>query len=306
MNILFAGSSKSSSRILEFLCKENSLKIRGVLTQPDKRRKRGPELFESEVSKTANRFNLKIFKPANLNDKDFEKKITKLQIDLIIVIAYGRIIPSWMLSLPTIMSLNVHFSILPKYRGASPIQSSLINGDTETGVSFMQMTEGLDEGDLILTASMLINEEDNKISLETKLTDLAIKNILSVITQLENKSTSIIKQDSSAATYCKKINSEDSITDFNDDADNIINKFKAYFEWPGLSFIYKDVQIKIHEISNTKEKSVGPAGSIYKITKDGIYVNTIDFIIVITYLQFPNKKKISALDAYNSYLPFFE
>ena len=306
MNILFAGSPKSSSRVLKFLSNQDSIQIKGVLTQPDKRRKRGSELFESEVSKVANAFNQKVFKPNNLNNADLKKEIKELKIDLFIVIAYGKIIPNWLLNLPKVMSLNVHFSVLPKYRGASPIQSSLLNGDEQTGISFMQMSQGLDEGDLILTAPALIDEKDNKTSLESKLTDLTIENILNVITVLKNKTASITKQDNSKATYCKKIHREDSITDFNDSAINVINKFKAYFEWPGLSFIFKNVQIKVHEISIINKKSSGPAGTIHEITKNGIYVNTIDKMIVITNLQFPNKKKISALDAFNSYLSFFK
>jgi methionyl-tRNA formyltransferase len=305
MNILFAGSPKSSSRILESLANLKSVNIMGVLTKPDKRGKRGSKLHESEVAKTAAQFNLKVFKPESINEVDFKASIQCLNIDLIVVVAYGKLIPNWLLSFPKIMCLNIHFSLLPKYRGASPIQSSLLNGDSETGISFMQMTERLDEGGLISSKSISIEDIDNKVSVEERLTDLAIENMESVFDMLKNKNAIIINQDNSKASYCKKILKEDSITDFNDSAINILNKFKAYFEWPGLSFIFKGIEIKIHEILITDQKSVGAFGTIDKVSKNGLYVNTSDFIIVITYLQFPNKQKISSLDVFNSYKSFF-
>jgi methionyl-tRNA formyltransferase len=305
MNILFAGSPKSSSRTLESLANLKSVNIIGVLTKPDKRGKRGSKLHESEVAKTAAQFNLKVFKPESINEVDFKASIQCLNIDLIVVVAYGKLIPNWLLSFPKIMCLNIHFSLLPKYRGASPIQSSLLNGDSETGISFMQMTERLDEGGLISSKSISIEDIDNKVSVEERLTDLAIENMESVFDMLKNKNAIIINQDNSKASYCKKILKEDSITDFNDSAINILNKFKAYFEWPGLSFIFKGIEIKIHEILITDQKSVGAFGTIDKVSKNGLYVNTSDFIIVITYLQFPNKQKISSLDVFNSYKSFF-
>ena len=305
MNILFAGSPKSSSRILESLANLKSVNIMGVLTKPDKRGKRGTGLHESEVAKTAAKFNLKVFKPESVNEVDFKASIQCLNLDLIVVVAYGKLIPNWLLSFPKVMCLNVHFSLLPKYRGASPIQSSLLNGDSETGISFMQMTERLDEGGLISTKSISIEDSDNKISVEERLTDLTIENMDSVFDMLKNKNAIIINQDNSKASYCKKILKEDSITDFNDSAINISNKFKAYFEWPGLSFIFKGIEIKIHEILITHQKSEGAFGTIDKVSKSGLYINTSDYIIVITYLQFPNKQKISSLDVFNSYKSFF-
>ena len=306
MNILFAGSPKSSSRILESIANIKSVNIKGVLTKPDKRGKRGAVLHESEVAKTATSLNLKVFKPKSLNDVDLKADIQFLNLDLIVVVAYGKLIPNWLLNLPKVMCLNIHFSLLPKYRGASPIQSSLLNGDSETGISFMQMTERLDEGGLISTKPLLIKEDDNKISVEERLTYLTIENIEYVFGMLKNNNIKITNQDSSKATYCKKILKEDSVTNFNDSAISILNKFKAYFEWPGLSFIFKGIEIKIHGILITDQKSTGVFGTINKVSKNGLYMNTSDYIIVITYLQFPNKNIISSLDAFNSYQSFFE
>ncbi len=170
----------------------------------------------------------------------------------------------------------------------------------------MQITEALDEGPVILKKSLEINKDDNKITLEEKLTDLSVKNILKVLVDLKKGSIIPSEQNHSLASYCTKISKDDSLIDFKDSATNIINKFKAYFEWPGLSFIHRENRIKIHEISIVNEKSNGIAGSFNRIDSSGIYFNTNDFVVVITYLQFPNKNVISSLDAFNSYRSFFE
>ena len=306
MNILFAGSPKSSSKILKYLAGLKEVHIKGVITQPDKRGKRGGDLKDSEVSKVANALHLKVLKPVSLDERIFKDEIESLDTDFLVVVAYGKLLPKWLLRHPKIMAVNVHFSILPIYRGASPIQSALINGDNQSGVSFMQITEALDEGPVILKKSLEINKDDNKITLEEKLTDLSIKNILKVLVDLKKGSITPSEQNHSLATYCTKISKDDSLIDFKDSATNIINKFKAYFEWPGLSFIHRENRIKIHEISIVNEKSNGIAGSFNRIDSSGIYFNTIDFVVVITYLQFPNKNVISSLDAFNSYRSFFE
>ena len=306
MNILFAGSPQSSARILEFLFKKDDISVVGAITQPDKRSGRGKNLIESDVSLNANVLGIRTFKPENLNTQEIKDEISSLEIDFLVVIAYGKIIPKWLLKLPKISPINIHFSLLPKYRGASPIQSSLINGDTETGVSFMQINDELDSGDIYKSFKTSIDQHDNKISLERKLTDLCIENICQILHDIEFQRLKPIKQDSSIASYCNKLLKTNSLVDFNDKSENIMNKFRAYFEWPGLTFSHNNVPIKIKNLAQVDKQSNDKPGSIYKIDKSGIYVNTIDKMIVITNLQFPNKKKISALDAFNSYLSFFK
>ena len=305
MNILFAGSPKSSARILEFLFKKDDISVVGAITQPDKRSGRGKNLIESDVSHNANVLGIRTFKPENLNTKEIKDEISSLEIDFLVVIAYGKIIPKWLLKLPKISPINIHFSLLPKYRGASPIQTSLINGDTETGVSFMQINDELDSGDIYKSFKTSIDQHDNKISLEKKLTDLCIENIYQILHDIESQRLRPIKQDSSIASYCNKLLKTNSLVDFNDKSENIMNKFRAYFEWPGLTFSHNNVPIKIKNLAQVDKKSNGKPGVIYKIDKSGIYINTKDKMIVITNLQFPNKKTISSNDVYNSYRDFF-
>jgi len=306
MNILFAGTPSNSAKILQDLAKIKHINIKGVITQPDKRGKRGSNLIESPVAIAARAEKLDLFKPENLDSPKIVDVLSAIDIDLLIVIAYGKIIPSWLLKLPTKCSINVHFSILPKYRGASPIQSSLLNGDEDSGISIIKMSENLDAGDIIALFNIKINQEDNKLTLEERLTKKCIKELPRIIDLIMSDEIKFIKQDHSNASYCNKIVKSDAIINLKEKSKNIINKFRAYYEWPGLSFIYKDINIKIHGIEDTTIKSNDEPGTVHKLSKTGLYLNTSDFVIVITYLQFPNKKIISSSDVYNSYRDFFQ
>ncbi len=248
MNILFAGTPANSAEILNSLAKIKHINIKGVLTQPDKKGNRGNITIESPVAILAKKLKLNVFKPESINQNDLVSELKLLDIDFLIVIAYGKIIPSWLLELPSKLSINVHFSILPKYRGASPIQSALLNGDSSSGISMIKMSENLDAGDIISSFNIKIDPEDNKLTLEKKLTDICIEELPKILTLVKSNKIELKEQNDSSASYCKKIVKSDSIIDFNDKAINIINKFRAYYEWPGLSFLYKDNIIKIHEI----------------------------------------------------------
>ena len=143
MNILFAGTPANSAEILNSLAKIKHINIKGVLTQPNKKGKRGNITIESPVAVLAKKLKLNVFKPESINQNDLVSELKPLDIDFLIVIAYGKIIPSWLLELPSKLSINVHFSILPKYRGASPIQSALLNGDSSSGISMIKMSKNL-------------------------------------------------------------------------------------------------------------------------------------------------------------------
>ena len=305
MNILYAGTPSSSARILRFLAEMKPFNIKGVLTQPDKKGKRGNNLLESPVAIAAKDLKLEVFKHENLNSKEALNSLGLLDIDFLVVIAYGKIIPPWLLELPSKSSINVHFSILPKYRGASPIQSALLNGDDSSGISIIEMSDALDAGDIFSSFIVKINPGDNKSTLENKLTNKCITELPTILDLVKANKIEAKKQDNSSASYCKKITKSDSIIDFNQTTRNIINKFRAFYGWPGTSFIYKDIQIKIHNMLETKIINGGKPGTIYKLDNDGLYINTSDSMIVITHLQFPNKNIISSNDVFNSYKKFF-
>ena len=305
MNILFAGTPENSSQILKSLINMENITVKGVISQPDKRGKRGSKLNESFVSKVAKESSIPIFKENDLNSKEFIDNINKLDIDLLLVVAFGEIIPDWLLSKPNLMPINIHFSLLPKYRGASPIQSSLINGDIETGITFIKMNASLDAGQIIASFKCNILENDNKVSLEKKLTELSIEKIKEVLINVKSNNISLVFQNEDAASYCKKINKADGMINFNQPSKLIYDTFRAYKEWPETTFEYKNKLIKIHGLQISSKQSEGDPGTIALFDKTGIYINTVDLMIVITHLQFPNKKSISSIDAFNSYKDFF-
>ena len=305
MNILFAGTPYPSGKILEYLASSSAYKVKGVITQPDKPQKRGNKILQSSVSKISQNYGFPVFKPTNLNDPDFIKNIEGIDFDFLVVAAYGKIIPNWLLNAPNKMPINIHYSILPSYRGASPIQTSLLNGDNISGVTFMEMSEGLDEGKIIKVFTLDIIETHNKTSLENDLCDLAIKNMDDVFGLVFSNKILLNAQDDASASYCSKIKKSDSIINFAENAYEIINKYRAYSEWPGLAFMHKDVMVKIHGMDLYHEDLPGTSGAIVRFDKNGIYFKTRSGTIVITYLQLPNKNKISSADAYNSYREFF-
>ena len=306
MNILFAGSPNSSAKVLDSLSNKAGLRIKAVITQPDKRGKRGNKLVESQVAEKAKSLNIPLFKPTDLNDKYFKAELLSLDIEFLIVVAYGKLIPDWLIELPKITSINVHFSILPKYRGASPIQSALLNADAESGITIIKINDELDSGDVYSSFVQIVDEDDDKISLENKLTELCNANLFNVLKKINSNKLKALPQDHSSATYCNKVLKQDSEITFNDKSANIINKFKAYIEWPGISFKHKEKLIKIHKIEKTNIESSDSPGTFHKIDKSGLYVNTMDKMVVITYLQFQNKNIISSNDLYNSYKEFFK
>ena len=305
MNILFAGSPKASAKILDHLHSSKAINVTGVITQPDKPQKRGKKIAESHVSAKAKHLNIPIYKPCNLNDDEFKKSISSLKIDFLVVAAYGKILPKWLLGISECMPINVHYSILPAYRGASPIQSTLLNGDETTGVTFMKMNQGLDEGDIIKIYELPISKNHNKLSLEDELSELAVTKINDVLNNIFTNNYKATTQNNELATYCNKIKKTDSYVNFKNSSDSIINKYRAFFDWPGTSFIHKEVTVKIAKMHEIDQDLDGDVGDIIKFNKTGIYFKTSTKIIVITYLQMPNKNIISAEDAFNAYRDFF-
>ena len=305
MNILFAGTPEPSAKLLQSLCNNERMNIIGVITKPDVAKKRGNKVHQSDVSLIASEASLPIFKPDNLNSAEFKNTLLKLNFDFLVVAAYGKILPDWMLESPNIMSINVHYSLLPKYRGASPIQSCLLNGDKETGITFIKMNNKLDEGDCIAKYEMPICDDHNKVTLEEGLCNLAKKNIFTVLSNIVQNNLELTKQNNEESSYCKKINKQDSLINFDMASNEIYNKFKAYYEWPGIAFEHKNTIVKIKGMYVLDNNDAHLENKIFQFNKLGLIVKTADSAIVITHLQFPNKNIISSTDAFNSYKEFF-
>ena len=304
MKILFAGSPGSSAEILQDLFNQEC-EIVGVISQPDKRSKRAGGKDPSSVSLMATNLGLPLFKPSKI-DNEFKEIISTIQCDFLVVSAYGKILPEWFLGHPDISSINIHFSLLPKYRGASPIQSCLLNGDLDSGISIMQMTRGLDEGPIYCAEQITIPENADKHILETELTKAANKVLFTTLLEVAKNKKVPIAQDDAAASYCKKITKSSGKVNFIDeDASSVIRKFNAFKDWPGIFFEKNDVVIKIHGIRVLSEIFHSNESKEFYFCADGLAVKTSSSTLVITHLQFPGKNIIASQDAANSYAKFF-
>ena len=305
MKVLFAGSPESSAKILKSLINEG-FDVVGAISQPDKRSKRGKGKEASPVSKEAFKLGIPTLKPVSL-DESFKREVELLDFDFLFFFAYGKILPDWLLESPNIAPVNIHFSLLPKYRGASPIQTAILNSDKKTGVSIMQIIKGMDEGPVYGFHETEILRYENKRDLENKLTSLCIKNIASDLNNIFQKKLAPIEQNNSKASYCKKINKLSGKIDFSkENTADILQKHKAYIGWPGLYFEKNNLVIKIHELEEYNGNKEDVETKAFRFLSHGLVVKTIDSQIVITYLQFPGKRIISAADAANSYAKFFE
>jgi methionyl-tRNA formyltransferase len=225
----------------------------------------------------------------------------------LVVSAYGKILPEWMLDAPDIAPINIHFSLLPKYRGASPIQASILNNDCETGISIMRMSTGMDEGPVYCSHEIKISKSDNKIDLESKLVSLCVKNLENDLSNILNNKLSLEEQNNDEASYCSKIDKLSGKTDFTKESTKeIFQKFKAFIGWPGLYFEKNNIAIKIHGLEEYNGNKEAFKESDFKFISEGLAVKTYDSMIVVTHLQFPGKRIISASDAANAHAEFFE
>ena len=256
--ILFMGSAQFALPSLSKLLDLNQ-NIIGVYSSPPKKANRGMEITNSPIINYAQSKSLNFSYPDNLKDENEVLKIKELNPDIIIVIAYGLIIPRSILEIPKIGCFNLHGSLLPRWRGAAPIQRAIIEGDNKTGITFMKMDEGLDTGDIVLSKEINIGKNDNHKSLEDQLANLGAESFEEFLELIEKK-RDFIQQNNDLATYAKKIEKSETRLDWNESAEKIIRRINAYSPNPGAWFEFKGKRIKILEASLTSQS--GKSGTI--------------------------------------------
>jgi len=256
--ILFMGTAQFALPSLSKLLDLNQ-NIIGVYSSPPKKANRGMEITSSPIINYAESKGLNFSYPDNLKDENEVLKIKELNPDIIIVIAYGLIIPRSILEIPKIGCFNLHGSLLPRWRGAAPIQRAIIEGDNKTGITFMKMDEGLDTGDIVLSKEINISTNDNHQSLENKLANLGAESFEEFLELIEKK-RDFIQQNNDLATYAKKIEKSETRLDWNESAEKIIRRINAYSPNPGAWFEFKGKRIKILEASITSQS--GKSGTI--------------------------------------------
>jgi len=295
MKIVFFGSPVLALPSLKKLL-ETDHSIDLIITQPDRPSGRGKKLMPCPVKKTALDLNIPYYQPLKIRKDEIAlDKIKEIEPDLNVVVAYGQIIPSSIIYLPRYNSLNVHFSLLPKYRGASPVQKALLDGEAKTGITIFELNEKMDEGDILVQEEVNIFPDEDAAELEARLAQKGADLLIKAIAQIDKLKHR--KQDHSQATYAPKIMKEDGKIDWTKNSLYIERQVRAFTPWPSAYAFLKDIRIKIHRgIKIEKEAPPGSsAGEISGIKKEGIEVCCGDgSIYLIESLQPENRKRMDA------------
>ena len=249
LNFAFFGTPLLASQTLDILV-ENGYVPSIIITSPDKPSGRGLEMHESPVSLWAKEHKIKSLKPEKITPEIIEMLI-KLKLDLSIVVAYGKILPGLLINVPKLGTINIHYSLLPKYRGASPLESALLNGDIVTGISIQQMVFKLDSGPVIASKEVEININENKDELKNKLINTGGNLLCEILPKIITRNISPKEQNEPSASYCSKINKEDGEINIGGNSKENYNKYRAFYGWPGTYFFTtkhdKKIRVKIKE-----------------------------------------------------------
>ncbi|ABV34647.1 methionyl-tRNA formyltransferase [Shewanella sediminis HAW-EB3] len=299
LNIIFAGTPDFAARHLQALI-DSEHNIIGVYSQPDRPAGRGKKLQASPVKSLAIEHNLPVFQPKSLRDEQAQAELANLNADIMVVVAYGLILPKVVLDTPKLGCINVHGSILPRWRGAAPIQRALWAGDTETGVTIMQMDIGLDTGDMLLKTRLPIEDNDTSASLYEKLALQGPDALIEALTGLAKGELTAEKQDESLANYAEKLSKEEAELDWSKSALELWREIRAFNPWPISHFTHQDASIKVRESAVSNLSSDAPAGTIISAGKQGIDIATGDGVLTLLNMQLPGKKPLSVGDILNS------
>lgn len=305
LRIVFAGTPDFAARHLAALLSSEH-EVIGVYTQPDRPSGRGKKLTASPVKEMAVAHQIPVFQPENFKSDDDKQVLKDLNADIMIVVAYGLLLPRAVLDTPKYGCINVHGSILPRWRGAAPIQRSIWAGDKETGVTIMQMDTGLDTGDMLNIATTPIMPDDTSESMYEKLAELGPDALLETLNQIKQNQTQPIRQDDNLASYAKKLSKEEAKIDWSQSADHIERSIRAFIPWPMCFFSVAEQNIKVWRAQLSEHQAEHPAGTIIQTDKTGIHVATGKGIIVLQELQIPGKKAMSVQNILNSKAEWFK
>lgn len=304
LRIIFAGTPDFAASHLEALLENGEHEVIAVYSQPDRPAGRGKKLKPSPVKKVALDHNIPVFQPLSLKNEEAQSLLASHNADLLVVVAYGLILPREVLDTPRLGCINVHASILPRWRGAAPIQRAIEAGDTSTGVTIMQMDIGLDTGDMLLKASCDIEEHDTGGSLHDKLVELGRPNLITAINQLASNQACPEKQDDAQSNYASKISKSDPIIDWQQPARAIQRKIRAFNPFPICYTILNGDRVKIWQASLgpklNQDAQKQAAGSILHADKKGITVRCGDGSLTLQSIQLPGGKALDIAAVMNS------
>ena len=304
LRIIFAGTPDFAARHLDALLSSEH-QVVGVFTQPERPAGRGKKLMPSPVKVLAEEKGVPVFQPGSLRPQENQQLVADLQADIMVVVAYGLILPKAVLDMPRLGCINVHGSLLPRWRGAAPIQRSLWAGDVQTGVTIMQMDVGLDTGDMLHKLSCPITADDTSGSLYDKLANLGPHGLLHTLTQLAAGTAKPEVQDEALVTYAEKLSKEEARVDWSLSAAQLERCIRAFNPWP-MSYIVIDEQpVKIWQASVINTPTNAAPGTILEANRQGIQVATSEGILNLLSLQPAGKKAMGVQDLLNSRREWF-
>lgn len=283
---------------LKAVSKNTDLKL--IFTKEDKRNTRGNKIIYSPVKQFGLDNDIEVIQPKRMKDEEVIDKIKEVNPDLIVVVAYGKILPKEIIDIPKYGIINVHSSLLPKYRGASPIHSAILNGDKESGVSIMYIEEGLDSGDVILKETCEITEDDTLGTLHDRLKELGAIGLEKALKLIEVGEVKAEKQDDSKATFVKPITKEQAKIDWNNTKEVIFNQIRGLNPFPGAyTHNEKNENIKIYKSEKLEKEYDGENGTVVEMTKKGPVVKVANGALRLLEIKFEGKKLQSGADIVN-------
>jgi methionyl-tRNA formyltransferase len=297
MRIVFAGTPEFAAQHLQALL-DAKRDVVAVYTQPDRPAGRGHKLMPSPVKQLALQHGIPVYQPQTLRDPAAQTELAALQADLMVVVAYGLILPQAVLDLPRLGCINSHASLLPRWRGAAPIQRAIEAGDAESGVTVMQMEAGLDTGPMLLKVSTPIADDDTGGSLHDRLAELGSNAVVEAVAALEAGTLVGEVQDDSLATYAHKLNKDEARIDWSRSAIELERLVRAFHPWPICHSQLDEAAVKIHAARPAAGQ--GAPGQILDASKDGLHVACGTGSLLLTRLQLPNGKPLNFSDLYNS------
>lgn len=299
LQIVFAGTPEFGLPCLEAL-KQSQHTVTAVYTQPDRPSGRGRKLAASSVKNWAIAHNIPVYQPLHFKTPEKREELAALQPDVMVVIAYGLILPKAVLDIPRLGCINVHASLLPRWRGASPIQQAVLAGDQESGVTIMQMDVGLDTGPMLAKASCSLAVDETTGSLHDKLAELAAPALITTLNSLASGTAHAELQPNDDVTYAAKINKEDARINWQESAVLIDRKIRAFSPWPIAYSLLEGENIRIHKARPVPLDSDKTPGTVLRLDKAGLLVATACQALLIESLQFPGGRAVSVADYLNS------
>ena len=309
LRIIFAGTPEFSVAPLQALL-DSEHEIVGVYTQPDRPAGRGRKLTASPVKTLALEQGLPVFQPENFKRAEDREQIASLKADVMVVVAYGLILPKAVLEMPTYGCLNIHASLLPRWRGAAPIQRAIEAGDAESGVTIMQMDIGLDTGDMLHKVVTKITPDDNAQALHDRLSDLGASALMETLSAVQNQTLHPEKQDENLVTYAHKLSKAEAEIDWRQSAESIVRKIQAFNPWPVAFTHFQEQPLRIGQAKQLSSEALAELtqyveehvlnqnqpGQVLSINKMGIVIMTGTLPILLQQIQPTGKKMMSAYD----------